>query len=65
MKTFLYGTAALILCGPAAALTCDRADARILGLDGVTFTEVAAVPAGEDIAAPQCRIRGPDGGTDR
>lgn len=58
MKFYLYSTAALLLAGPAVALSCDGLTPDALGLTGVTFTEVAAVPAGEDSVVAQCRIRG-------
>ncbi|MDO5659206.1 MAG: tannase/feruloyl esterase family alpha/beta hydrolase [Paracoccus sp. (in: a-proteobacteria)] len=48
----------LLTATPAAALTCDGPTPEALGLKGVTFTEVAAVPAGEDSPVAQCRIRG-------
>lgn len=58
MKTILYSSAALIFAAPAFALTCDGLTPDALGLEGVTFTEVAAVPAGDDSPVAQCRIRG-------
>ncbi|KEJ95942.1 feruloyl esterase [Pseudosulfitobacter pseudonitzschiae] len=54
------GTAAL-LCSTAtlaaAQMQCEGLTPEALGLSGVTFTEVAPVPAGEDSPAAQCRIR--------
>ena len=58
MKTVLFGSLALCVATPALALTCDGLTPQALGLEGVTFTEVAAVPAGDDSAVAQCRIRG-------
>ena len=58
MKSVLYSSAALFFAAPAFALGCDGLTPEALGLEGVTFTEVAAVPAGEDSPAAQCRIRG-------
>ncbi|UOA28508.1 tannase/feruloyl esterase family alpha/beta hydrolase [Pseudosulfitobacter sp. DSM 107133] len=54
------GTAAL-MCGTAtlamAQMQCEGLTPEALGLSGVTFSEVAAVPAGDDSPAAQCRIR--------
>lgn len=58
MKSVLYGSAALFIAGPAAALSCDGLTPEALGLTGVTFTEVAAIPAGDDSPVAQCRVRG-------
>ena len=58
MKSVLYSSAALFFAAPVFALGCDGLTPEALGLEGVTFTEVAAVPAGEDSPAAQCRIRG-------
>mgnify|MGYP003665227378 FL=1 len=52
---------AALLCSTvtlaAAQMQCEGLTPEALGLSGVTFTEVAAVPAGEDSPAAQCRIR--------
>lgn len=66
MKTFLYGSAALFVAAPVLALECEGLTPEALGLEGVTFTEVAALDtmessaeANENVApAAQCRIRG-------
>lgn len=58
MKAMLYGSAILFVAGPALALTCDGLTPEALGLVGVTFTQVAALPAGEESPVAQCRIRG-------
>ncbi|TRW99212.1 tannase/feruloyl esterase family alpha/beta hydrolase [Paracoccus sp. M683] len=59
MKRLVLCTTALILAAPAAfALDCDdRLTPEAMGLTGVTFTEVAALPAGDESPAAQCRIR--------
>lgn len=54
------GTTAL-MCSTAtlamAQVHCEGLTPEALGLSGVSFTEVAAVPAGDDNPAAQCRIR--------
>jgi len=54
------GTTAL-MCSTAtlamAQMQCEGLTPEALGLSGVSFTEVAAVPAGDDNPAAQCRIR--------
>jgi len=54
------GTTAL-MCSTAtlamAQTQCEGLTPEALGLSGVSFTEVAAVPAGDDNPAAQCRIR--------
>ncbi|SDG74607.1 tannase/feruloyl esterase family alpha/beta hydrolase [Alloyangia pacifica] len=57
MKSLLASTALVCIAAPALALDCEGLTPEALGLSEVTFTEVAAVPAGEDSRAPQCRIR--------
>lgn len=41
----------------SAQMACESVTSEALGLTGVRFTEVAAVPAGEDSPVAQCRIR--------
>ncbi|MFV0386331.1 tannase/feruloyl esterase family alpha/beta hydrolase [Paracoccus sp. (in: a-proteobacteria)] len=50
----------LCLAAPAfaAPMACDGLTPEAMGLTGVTFTDVATVPAGEDSPAAQCRVRG-------
>ncbi|MFS4436905.1 tannase/feruloyl esterase family alpha/beta hydrolase [Paracoccaceae bacterium GXU_MW_L88] len=58
MKAILYSTAVLAVATPVFALDCDGLTPEAIGLEGVTFTEVTAVPAGEESPVPQCQIRG-------
>lgn len=57
MKSLLASTALVCIAAPALALDCEGLTPEALGLSEVTFSEVAAVPTGEDSPAPQCRIR--------
>ncbi|WP_226624660.1 tannase/feruloyl esterase family alpha/beta hydrolase [Alloyangia pacifica] len=57
MKSLLASTALICIAAPAFAVDCEGLTPEALGLSGVTFTEVAAVDAGEESPAPQCRIR--------
>ncbi len=57
MKSLLASTALVCIAAPALALDCEGLTPEALGLSEVTFTGVAAVPAGEDSPAAQCRIR--------
>ncbi|MFD1794527.1 tannase/feruloyl esterase family alpha/beta hydrolase [Paracoccus aurantiacus] len=58
MKSVFCFSAASLLAAPAFALSCDGLTPDALGLEGITFTEVASVPAGDDSTVAQCRIRG-------
>lgn len=59
MRMIGASVAALAAGGAAAEpMACDGLTAEALGLTGVTITEAAAVPAGEDSPAAQCRVRG-------
>jgi hypothetical protein len=51
---------AALAAGNALAAPMDCADLtpEALGLDGVRFTEAAAIPAGEESPVAQCRVRG-------
>lgn len=60
MKTITLGGIAMLLASTTAAsakMDCEGLTPEALGLTGVTFMEVAAVPAGEESPAAQCRIR--------
>lgn len=56
-RALLLGTALCAVAPTAFALDCDGLTPDALGVTGVTFTDIAAVPAGEDSPAAQCRIR--------
>jgi len=58
-RTTLTAICAL-LAGPALAepMACEGLTEEALGLEGVTLTEVAAVPVGEESPVAQCRVRG-------
>ena len=57
MTFLLSGSLIAVTAAASAQMSCGDLTPASLGLQGVTFDEVIAVPAGEESPAAQCRIR--------